>query len=229
MRRPTVISFHSVCFVLLLASFASAAKHRVEPLKEKPPGDLLSAEIAEQLSTTGVKVIRGTKRTVCEIWLCQEWSAKDSFKATKEVVYPFEPGQLVGVIRYARKGRDFRNQGIPKGVYTLRYAQQPVDGNHVGTSATRDFLLLVSSETDKSKAPMDAKKLGELSAETIGSQHPGLLSMQKPSGQAPQGEPNLRHVEETDWWVLRIQGKAKAGTKVQALPIGLVVVGHADE
>ena len=38
---------------------------------------------------------------------------------------------------------DFRDQGIPAGTYILRYSQQPVDGAHVGTSTTRDFLALL--------------------------------------------------------------------------------------
>ena len=118
--------------VLSLPLLASAADHRVEALKEKAPAGV-AAPIAAQLSDTGVKIIRGTSRTVCEIWLTKQWDLK-SLEAKGDVNYSFTPGQLIGVINYPRKGADFRDQQIDPGVYTLRYAQQPVDGAHVGTS-----------------------------------------------------------------------------------------------
>ena len=61
--------------VLSLPLLASAADHRVEALKEKAPAGV-AAPIAAQLSDTGVKIIRGTSRTVCEIWLTKQWDLK---------------------------------------------------------------------------------------------------------------------------------------------------------
>ena len=43
---------------------------------------------------------------------------------------------------------DFRGQEIKKGVYTLRYGQQPEDGNHIGTSELADFLLAIPAGVD---------------------------------------------------------------------------------
>jgi hypothetical protein len=205
-----------------------AAEHRVEVLKEAPPADGLSDEVAKQLDSTGMRVIRGTTREVCDIWLCKQWTVKDGFESTAEVNYPFQMAQMVGVIRYPRKGADFRDQDIDSGVYTLRYAQQPVDGAHVGTSPTRDFFVLIAADNDEAAAAMEPEQLIGKSAEAAGSAHPAMLCLQRvrdPKADAP----SIRHNEEHDWWIVRGQGTTAAGEKKTPLPFELVIVGVAAE
>jgi hypothetical protein len=213
------------CLVVLggIGGSVYAADHRVEALQEAPPKTELSENIAAQLAATGVRIIRGSTRSVCDIWLCKEWAVKSPAKGD-DIIYPFTPGQLIGVVRYARKGSDFRDQDIAKGVYTLRYAQQPVNGDHVGTSPTRDFLLLMKASLDKSAANVDYEKLTEASAEAVESTHPGLLALQRLKGDGP-----IRNNEEHDWWIVRLQGKAKMGTVSKKQPLDLVIVGQAAE
>ena len=218
----------SLAFALLLAGFASAADHRVEVLKQPAPADAVNKEIAAQLSPTGIRIVRGTNRTVCQIWLCKEWAVKPGFKPSGEVLYPFTPGQLIGVMQFTRKGGDFRDQDIAKGVYTLRYGQQPVDGNHEGTSPTRDFLTLVNAEKDTSAKPMELKALLKASTEAAGSSHPALFGMQKVKI-TDQAGPTIRHQERHDWWIVTLVGKATAGGKTSGLKIDLVVAGVAPE
>ena len=222
---PVVIALAACMFV---STTAVAADYRVEALSEPAPSDQLSEEIASQLALTGLRVIRGTSRTVCEIWLCKEWLVEAEFEAARGVNYPFKVGQLIGVARYARKGADFRDQDIGKGVYTMRYAKQPVDGDHEGTSPTRDFLLLVQADKDRSVAPIEEKALHKQSAEAADSTHPALISMQKIRGDA-SASPSMRHNEKRDWWILQFAGKVKVGDQTEPLPIELVVVGSAEE
>ena len=138
------------CFSLALVSGLAAADYRVEILREGPPADDLAAEVAQELSSEGVRLIRGSTATYCDIWLCREPAAVAGFTPSSEIRYPFQPGQLFGVARFARRGADFRDQKVPEGVYTMRYALQPQDGSHVGTFPTRDFLLLTKAGEDKS-------------------------------------------------------------------------------
>lgn len=217
-----LIAFCAASFVFV--SVTMAADHSVMPLDSAAPADAISPEIAKQLAPTGIKVIRGTSRTVCEIWLYKEL-ATSADKLPTGVNYPLMPGQLVGVIRYPKKGADFRNQDIADGVYTLRYSQQPVDGAHVGTSITRDFLLLSKADEDKSAAVLEYKPLTKQSSQAAGSNHPALLSMQKPM----DGSEAIRHDEQHDWWIVRLGSKAKTAAGSSDLAISLVVVGHAAE
>ncbi len=228
----SAMMLYRLTFALLLsvslAIAVRAADHRVEPLGEPAPADAISAEIAATLAPTGVRIVRGQSRTVCEIWLCKQLAARPDFEATPAVQYPLVPGSLVGVVRYANKGGDFRDQDIGRGVYTLRYGQQPVDGNHVGTSPTRDFLLLIEAEKDKSTEPLDIKELATSSAEAAQSSHPALLSLQRPVDGGEKA-PSIRHDEERDWWIVRLGGTIRAGEKEAPLDLELVVVGHAAE
>ena len=217
-----------VVFSVSMISAATSAEHRVVPLEESPPAEALSEDILSQLSEHGVAVIRGEKRTVCHIWLCRDWPVAADFKSTSEVLYPFKPGQLIGVLRYKRKGGDFRDQDISRGVYTLRYGQQPVDGNHEGTSPTRDFLLLIPADADQSSKPMDPKEMLALSPEAAESRHPALLGLQKVEGET-EILPAMRHNEDEDWWIVQLNGQAKAGDTAHDLRLDFVVAGHARE
>lgn len=219
------MKLHLACWLccVTLVSSAMAADYRVEALDEAAPNDGVSEAIAKTLATTGVRVIRGTKTTYCDIWLCKQWATKDKFKPTAGVLYPFVPGQLIGVARFSRKAADFRDQDVSKGVYTLRYAQQPVDGAHVGTSLTRDFLLVLSAEADKSAGLLKYDDLVAASSDAAGSSHPALFSMQRVT---EVKRPSMRHNEEHDWWIVGVVGKTVAG---KALHAELVIAGVAGE
>ena len=131
--------------------------YSVEPLDQPAPSGELSEAVAAQLAPKGFTVKKG-KRSLCEIWPCKTWPVKADFKRSSSLIYPLEFGELIGAVHFARKAGDFRGQDIPKGTYTLRYALQPQDGNHIGTSDTRDFILLVPATEDQEPAPMSKRK-----------------------------------------------------------------------
>ena len=212
---------------ILASSSANASDYRLEILNEAAPADAISKEIAATLSPKGLRIIRGQSRKICDIWLCKHWETLAENSESDEIIYPFKPGQLIGVIRYNSKGSDFRDQEIGKGVYTLRYAHQPVDGDHVGTSPTRDFLLLLKAKTDKSKAILDYDTLVEESSEAAETTHPAQLLLHKIEAKAKI--PSIRHFDENEWWSVRFKGQAKRDEKLKPIRVELIVVGHAIE
>ncbi|HTM53421.1 MAG TPA: hypothetical protein VL175_05305 [Pirellulales bacterium] len=213
-------SLLAILALVCASNVSRAAEYRVEPIKE-PPADV-AADIAAQLAPQGLRVIEGAKKTICEIWPAKTWATKAGFQPSDTVVYPLEPGTLVGVLRFPRKGVDFRGQDIAGGVYTLRYATQPVDGNHVGTFPTRDFLLMVPSAGDQSLAAPAEKDLFTASAQSAGSNHPAIMPLVKPEG----GDEPLHNLAEHDWTTLAIPGHDKQGGK---LTLEVIVVGKAAE
>lgn len=234
MKRPAltlVPLFPAACF-LAACVFASAAasalaqEHKVEKVDSAAPADELAPEIAALLQPSGFKLVKG-ERTIAEIWLAKQWEISPTAKVGGDVIYPLTPGQLVGVARYPRKGADFRDQDIPSGVYTLRYGQQPVDGAHVGTSPTRDFLMLLPAAKDRSPAVLDYKTAVAHSKETAGSSHPAILSLQRPGeGTEPLA---VRENAEMEWTIVRFTGKTKAGDAMKDLALEAVLVGIAAE
>ena len=91
--------------VALSTPFAVAQEHIVEAIEEGPDTDEVSAEVAKLLSEKGIRVKRGATRTVCEIWLNKEWKIDGGFQSTDERLYPFTPGQEIGVLHFSRRGK----------------------------------------------------------------------------------------------------------------------------
>jgi hypothetical protein len=227
MQRLAVLACFT-CGVILLSSKGSLVlgEDGVKPLKEAPPKEL-SADVGKALSETGYQVTAGGK-VVCDVWLAKEWPAKAKFTPSLSMLYPLESGELLGAIRYPKKAGDFRNQDIRAGVYTIRFGLQPEDGNHVGTSMTRDFLVLIPAAKDVKPARIgDVMALFKQSAAVTGATHPAILAMLA----VPEDgkSPAVRHLEDRELWSLRLAGKAKAGDKLSDLPIEFVIVGHAPE
>jgi hypothetical protein len=214
-------------FALLLARPVVGQEYKVEPVDTPPPADVIAPEIGGLIAPTGFKLVKGDSRTIAELWLVKQLPLAADAKTGPEVLYPLTPGQLVGVVRYPRKGADFRDQDIPAGLYTMRYGQQPVDGAHVGTSPTRDFLLLLPAEKDREAKPLDHKAQVAISIETTGTAHPAILSLQRP---AESGEPlSVREDSEKEWVIVRFVANSEQGGAKKSLPLEMVVVGVAAE
>ncbi len=218
-------TFGILGMMLVAASDARAEAYRVESVEGSLAGSGVSAQVAAAMAEDSIRVVRGESRTTAEVWLRKSLPIEQGVAVSGEIRYPFQPGALVGVLRFPRRGYDFRDQQIPRGVYTLRYARQPIDGNHVGTYPTRDFLLLVSADEDTSTEAMDEDKLSEASARAASSSHPAMLCLEKTDAPAPDS-PAIYHDQERDFWIARIPSGGSGGHDVV---IELVVAGHADE
>lgn len=219
-------SYVALVCLLLTSTVATSQEFSVELMEQSPQAEGVAPELAKQFAANGYRVKRDASRTVCELWLCKELEIKPDFTPAGGRLYPFEPGQLIGLVHYSRKSSDFRDQTVASGWYTLRYELQPVDGNHVGTSPTRDFLLLVKAEHDEVDKDWDLKELQSLSSEAIGASHPAMICLQEPVKEA---KPFVRHNAEADWWILHVMAKGKAEGKSVDIPLDMVIEGHAAE
>lgn len=191
-----------------------------------PAADGLPAELAQKFADKGVRVKSGTGRTICEVWPTKQWAIDTTFQPSEQRLYPFQPGQLMGLVHYTRKSSDFRKQVIPSGWYTLRFALQPVDGNHEGTSITRDFLVLVSVAEDLADKQWDDKTLFKTSGESIGTTHPAMLSLQRSEG---GDKTSIRSVTDKEWQILKLAGQGQVGDKSSPTAFDVVIIGHAPE
>ena len=69
---------------------------------------------------------------------------------------------------------DYKKQRIPAGLYTLRLAIQPQDGDHMGTAPYNEFCLFCPAAEDKKPDPLTVKDLRELSTKSTDN-HPGVF------------------------------------------------------
>jgi hypothetical protein len=213
-----------VAAALCLVASVVRAESKLDAVDSLPDG--LSKEIAAVLEAKGHRVVND-KGPICSVWLVKEVPTKADFKPTLSVKYPLVPGELIGVLQVEAKKKftDFRGQEIKPGVYTLRYGQQPEDGNHVGTSDLADFLLGIPAATDSDPKPIAGfAALSKKSAKTAGSTHPAIFSLlpvDKPVEQA-----TLTHNAAKEHTMLSATLAVKAGSK---LPLRLIVIGKSGE
>jgi hypothetical protein len=206
---------------------AMADDYKVETVQEAPQG--LTAPVAAVINPTGYRVV-GKSGTVCEVWLARNVSVKSNFEPRLDVKYPLQAGELIGVIRFAesREPDDFRGQVIKPGTYTLRYGLQPNDGNHLGTSDVRDFLLACPPGADKDpKRIPKIKNLFKLSAKAAGTTHPAVFLLVPPEGK-PSEMPTVREDKDRELVILGItlQGKDKEGAEKPVL-LNIVIIGES--
>ncbi|QDU43402.1 hypothetical protein Mal52_18760 [Symmachiella dynata] len=222
------ISTLAVGFCLFAGPLVAAeSSHKLKEVKGLPKE--LSPKIAAVLHESGQQVT-GPDGALCVVWLAKDLAVKPKFKPSQSVAYPFTHGQLLGAIQFPEgsSGFDFRSQEIPTGVYTLRYGQQPEDGNHLGTSEIRDFCMALPAEHDKDPKPIfNPMQLNEQSAEAAGSTHPAIFLMSAPP-EKPEKESKIIHDEDHDFQILQLTTTGKAADKPVPLLVRIVVVGAGE-
>jgi hypothetical protein len=202
-------------------------KYSVSRIEADLPQEL-SGDVRAALSKESDRVDNAAGKAVVQLWLRAPLPLKADFQEQLDVKYPLEPGMLVGAIRYLSSGTDYRNQTVKPGAYTLRYAQQPQDGNHLGTAQYRDFVVLIPAAQDKSPDKISQEQALEKSKKASGTSHPAVLSLLPPEP-ATGPLPKMTHEPNLDLQILVAKAAGKAGEKTQDVPIQLVVVGHAPE
>ena len=188
----------------------------------------VSEKVAAALNPSGQQIAVGGAM-VGSVWLVKQLEAKADFKPSLSVKYPLTPGQLVGAIEIVKKSEftDFRGQDVAAGVYTLRYGQQPVDGNHVGTSDLADFLLAIPAKLDTDPALLKmSEAMHKLSAKTSGSNHPAIFSLLPPK--PDEKTPALTHDTGKHFWILSLTANGKSGDAAVKVPLRVVIVGVSE-
>lgn len=216
-----------LCITALLAALsltpACFADAKLQITDQGPAG--LSKNLAVAVETKGYQV-QGDDGVICTVWLAKQVAASPDFKPTLNVKYPFQSGELIGVLQVHQASgfTDFRGQEIVAGTYTLRYGKQPVDGNHIGTSELYDFLLAIPAQDDTDPAELkSAETLIMKSTKTTGSNHPAIFSLLP--ADANDKEPKLVHEESKELWILAAPIKSTTG---KSIPLRVVVVGVSE-
>lgn len=145
--------------LVLVPSGLVAQEYKVEAIKQGPPSSI-SPEITAVLNAQGFRIVDGQGKPFVEIWVRKAVPASARPAGASGVIqFPFlQEGELLGVIQLENEAHDYRDQTIPKGTYTVRYGLQPVNGDHLGVSPFRDYLLLLPGSKDKALAVLPRKQ-----------------------------------------------------------------------
>lgn len=194
----------------------AAADFTAEPAGA-PPSEGVPEGVLTMLQGDGVRVKGPDGKVMAEYWGRATPFSGDPASGFGIRFDNIPAGALLGLVRFPDSGSDFREQGIPTGVYTMRYTLHPEDGNHMGVAPSRDFAVLIPAAEDQEPEKNYAfEPLAEL-AKKVGNAHPTVLRVQLPEGD------ESAHLWENDYghWVLDL--------KIVDDTVGIVVYGHSEE
>ncbi len=169
--------------IVVLLSIPLAAQTPVATRgSEAPPAELaaaVSAALASgSLSATGGEV-------PLEIWLVKSVPLAHAPAPAGPMWRDVADGALVGAIAVGAEWTDIRGFVVKPGVYTLRYALQPANGDHMGVSPFREFLLVCPADLDTTADPLGDDGAVTLAKRTVHRAHPSALSLDPPSTTKP--------------------------------------------
>jgi hypothetical protein len=183
-----------------------------------------SESVRKSLDSKGYRISLSDGAAYCDVWFRGSLPVKPKVDVSGAIYTEIPESTLVGVVTFPGPVKDYRGQAIKPGSYTLRYELHPTDGNHMGISVYRDFLLLTPVALDQNAdQQFKFEELAKLSSKAAGTNHPTPWSLV-----SPEEQPSFPSVTETDMGhiVFAARIKTQAGAE---LPIAIVVKGIAEQ
>ena len=222
-RLISLLSGLALALFCSAASPAAAQSYKAERVVLAPPQEL-SAGLRDALAGDAFRVT-GSNGVLCEVWVRKSVPSLPVASQDKSIAFGMiAEGTLMGSIRFPSSAIDYRGTGIRPGVYTLRYALIPEDGNHSGVAPPqRDFLLLGPAADDTDPATVTRDQALDLSRKVTGMRHPTVWSL-SPSNIAASQLPAMSHQDDPDCWMLNWPLALEGG---KTAPAALVIHGQA--
>lgn len=182
-----------------------------------PPPDALAAPVRAALLPSAVTIKNGD--TTLEVWLASGVAVSAEGPGWDAV----ESGTLVGALRVTGAFKEIRGKVVKPGVYTLRFGLQPQNGDHLGISANRQFLLVSPAAVDTDPKGLGYDGAVALAKQTTGTSHPSSLSLDPPDD---AGTPLAAVTNDLGHQGVAMEVKQSLnGTPVGTIRFGLIVVG----
>ena len=221
MSRKSLLSFFLIAIAFSATANAVAVDNKVEqvgPYADPAASDTLK----KALDAKGWRVSLADG-AYCDVWM-RTTIAAGKTDQPGAVYASLGESMLVGVVTFAKATTDFRGQSVKPGSYTLRYALHPADGNHMGISPIRDFLIMLPVAMDPNPdASFKFEELSKMSTRVTGTNHPGVLSLVQ-IDKAP-AVPGVSQ-DDSNHTVFSASLKSQSGA---VIPIAFIVKGHAEQ
>ena len=204
------------------ASLAASSAFTLKVVDKAPPAQL-EAAIRANLQNKAVQLLNGDK-PVYEFWLSSEIPLQSRTASLAKALDALRQTELIGAVEIHGDQRDYRDDELRAGLYTMRFALQPQDGNHLGTAEFSYFALLTPAKLDpKPDGITTYKALVKASSKETATEHPVILSLRPASsdaGELPKlNEPAPEHKS------VRVKVPAKAGGEKTSLVFEIVYEG----
>jgi hypothetical protein len=213
---------------VFLCAFVAASGLRAADLslkveKKEAPAEL-DPSIRKAFQSEALQLLDAGKPTL-EFWFSNEVPLTTKPDSSAGGLQAIKQTTLIGAVAVHKGGRDYRENDLNTGVYTMRFALQPQDGNHLGTAEYLSFIVLIPAKLDtKLDGIPDYKAMVKASSKETSNDHPVVLSLRPSSsteGDFPKlAEPAPEHKS------IRVKLPAKAaGSDKASLVFELVYEG----
>jgi len=207
----------------LWIQLANAADLALKVSDKEPPKELGDA-IRQTLQPKAVQVLDGDKPAF-EFWFAKEVPLKSKPASLAKALDSLEPATLLGAVSVSMTTRDYRDDELPAGVYTMRFALQPQDGDHSGSTDYIYFVVLVPAKLDTAPDALTTyKAVVKASAKGTSTGHPHVMSLRPASSEAGD-QPQIKEPAPEHKSIL-LKLPAKAGGEKTSLTFEFVCEGH---
>lgn len=181
---------HFLIPVICMAPLAHGAELALE-VGPADPEEKVAPAIRSELAKETIKLV-GDEGPVYQITLRKTIPLKGAPEEPRTALKQLAQGTLLGVMVVKGDERDYRDDGIYPGVYTMRFALQPQDGDHLGSAEFPYFALLVPAESDTEVDGLQGyDAVTEASQEDTATAHPVVISL-RPADSSEAAPPELR-------------------------------------
>jgi len=218
-------SLCAACVLLLQLAWCCCGAELSVKVADKEPPKELDASIRAILQSKAVQVLNGDK-TVYEFWLSSEVPLRSKPASPPKALDAIKEATLLGAVSVPATRRDYRDDELAAGIYTMRFALQPQDGDHLGTAEYSYFAVLVSAKIDtKPDGITEFKALVKASAKTASGDHPVILSL-RPAA-SDDGDPLKLNEPAPEHKSVRLKVPAKVSDEKTSLTFEIVCEGKA--
>ncbi|GEM_PF-507356 len=216
-----------LAFVLfLLPVSALQAGDLTLKVTEKTPPKEISPALQQELQPKAIQLLNGDQPAF-EFWFVKEVGLKSAPASPDKALNAIKEMAFLGAVAVSTEGRrDYKDNEIPTGVYTMRFGLQPQDGDHLGTADFSTFAILVSAKYDsKPDAFANFKALTKASSKDTSTEHPIILNLRPTSTTDAKDLPKLNEPAPEHKGVL-LSIPAKNGDHPTQIICDFVYQGH---
>jgi hypothetical protein len=209
---------------LSVAANLHAADFALKTVEKTAPKEI-GESMRAVLQSKAIQLTQGDKPAL-EIWFRQEVPLKSKPASANEALGTIPETTFMGVVSVVEASlRDYKDNEIPKGIYTARFGLQPKDGDHLGTAEFDYFLILIAAADDKELNGLDKfKPMVKASGKSTASGHPLVVSLRPGSGAG--ATPVLAEpVDEHKAIRVKLPAKPMGGEKAE-ITFDVVYQGH---
>jgi hypothetical protein len=220
MRILGLLWLGSILPALIASTVAAEMQVKVE---DKEPPKEVGEDVRKELQLKAIELLAGGNASY-QFWFRKEIPLKAKPESDSKSLQAVDEVTLLGVAVVGVGHRDYKDNEIAPGTYTVRFGLQPQDGDHLGTSEYPYFAVLIPAKADPELNGIKTyKAMVKASGKSTATGHPVVLSLRPATegGALPKlTEPAAEHKAVR----LSVPGK-QAGSTTTGLVFELVYEG----